>query len=499
MKRTAVVILSIILLLAFATPVFATPEADSFGAYKHVFIIGVDGAGGFFKKTGTPEFDRIFKDGAVTYTASAETVTVSAENWGAILCGVSYFVHGIDNGMASSNERSGNVKDPSVFSLARKAFPEAELASIVNWEPINHGIIEADIGVTKETRDTDEEVTDAICDYFNSGESPAVFFVQLDSVDGAGHGYGCESEEYLKQISVVDGLLGRIYDSICDNGLMEDGLFIVVSDHGHTPEGGHGGPSTTESEVTVAVAGKTVVGGSTLDDDVRNRDVAAITLYALGIDRPAHMTARIPANLFQNVSGEQRPADNDLREVISTRLPFLAPVSWGGFSLSLYLTALVCGLVVLLLAAAVAIRAAKKKHGKLGLLTFLLVLVSAVSGTYASRLFVIWNNLPLYGCIDAVFLLSVFGVLMAAVYAKNGFSFPKGKQLAGKVILSLFLAAAPYEVVVLIINTLIYHGTRPTYSITLSAFVQMAVVLAALVVIFVSLGHKARAADGEEA
>ena len=68
-----------------------------------------------------------------------------------------------------------------------------------------------------------------------------------------------------------------------------------------------------------------------------------------------------------------------------------------------------------------------------------------------------------------------------------------------KVILSLFLAAAPYEVVVLIINTLIYHGTRPTYAITLSAFVQMAFVLAALVVFFVSLGHKARAVDGVEA
>ncbi len=490
MKKSAAVLLALCLLFACALPVFAASEDDSFGAYKHVFIIGVDGAGGFFKQADTPEFDRIFADGAATYSAAAETVTVSAENWGAILCGVSCFVHGIDNGRAASQARVGDVENPTVFSLARRAFPDAELASFVNWEPINHGIIEDDIGVLKETRDTDEAVADAICDYFNNGGAPTVFFAQLDSVDGAGHGYGCESEEYLNRIAVVDGLVGNIYDAAAANGLMEDGLFIVVSDHGHTPAGGHGGTSVTEREVTVAVAGKTTVDGGTLDADTRNRDVAAITLYALGIDRPANMTARIPAALFRNVAGEERGVANDPRAFVNARLPFLAPVTWGSFSLSLYFTALACGLAVLLFAAAVAVRAAAKKHGWTGLCAFLCVLLCAVVGTYASRLFVLWDNLPLYACADAVFLLSVFGVLMAAAFAKNGFAFPKGKGLAGTVILSLFLAAAPYEIVLLVINTLIHHGGRPTYSVTLSAFVQMAVVLAALVVILAASGKK---------
>ncbi|MCR5041392.1 MAG: alkaline phosphatase [Clostridia bacterium] len=487
MKKTAAAIISILLLVTFALPAFAAQEDGTFGAYKHVFIIGVDGAGGFFRQADTPEFDRIFASGAVDYAASAETVTISAENWGAILCGVSSMAHGLDNGRVAAEERSGDVQYPSVFSLARKAFPDAELASFVNWEPINHGIIESDIGVIKETRDTDEEVADAICDYFNGGGAPTVFFVQLDSVDGAGHTYGCESEEYMSQISVVDGLLGRIYDSICANGLMEDGLFIVVSDHGHTPEGGHGGTSVTESEVTVAVAGKTADGSGALEDDVRNRDVAAITLYALGIDRPANMTAHIPAGLFLNVPGEKRSIGSDPREVISARLPFLAPVSWKDFGTTLYFASLACGLAVLLLAAVAAVFAARKKRGGFGLLTFLLVPAAAVVGTYASRLFVIWDNLPLYGCVDAVFLLSVAGLVMAAAYAKNGFAFPRGKRMAGTVILSLFLAAAPYEIVVLAVNTLIYHGTRPTFSITVSAFVQMAVALAALIVILARL------------
>lgn len=495
MKRIFPLLLALLFVFVCALPAAAAPAQESFGAYKHVFIIGVDGAGGFFDRANTPAFDRIFADGAVRLNARAEDVTVSAQNWGAILCGVSAFTHGIRNSTAAEIERSGDVENPTVFSLARKAFPEAELASFVNWEPINFGIIENDVGVLKERRDTDEAVTDAICDYFNNGGAPTLFFVQLDSVDGAGHSYGCDSAEYREQIHIVDGLLGRIYDAAAANGLMEDGLFMVVTDHGHTPEGGHGGTTQTESEVTVAAVGKTTVAGGALDEETRNRDVAAITLYALGIERPAHMTARIPANLFNGVEGEERSLGKDVREVINVRFPWIAPVTWNGFSLPLYTAAMICGAVVLLYAALAAVLAAAKKRGALGGIVFLCTALCAVLGTWASRLFVLWDNLPLYACADALFLMSVFGVLMCAVYANNGFALPKGKRLAGKVIQSLAIAAAPYEISVLVVNTLIYHGTKSTRSIVIAVFFQAAVLLAAITVIVVRLCRESKKDD----
>ena len=51
------------------------PETDppvpevvvSKGAYKHVVIIGMDGAGAFFKDTDTPRCDEIFRGQATTY------------------------------------------------------------------------------------------------------------------------------------------------------------------------------------------------------------------------------------------------------------------------------------------------------------------------------------------------------------------------------------------------------------------------------------------------
>ncbi len=323
MKKAIGILISLVMIFACVTPAFAADENGSFGAYKHVYIIGIDGAGRFFKDADTPNFDRIFEDGAVDYTARAETITTSAQNWGAILTGVSYLKHGLTNDITGAQERTSETEFPTVFTYARRAFPDAELASFVHWNNINFGIIENDIGVTKGCGG-DSEVTDMICDYFNAGNQPTLFFVQLDDVDHAGHESGSKSEEFIKAIEVADGYIGRIYDAIEANGMMEDGLFIVVADHGHTKNGGHGGPSMRETNVTIAAKGKTVVKGGSFDGISRNRDVSAIALYALGLEKPDHMSSRMPANLFRDVKGEARPVMNDFLDSFVSAFAWIA-------------------------------------------------------------------------------------------------------------------------------------------------------------------------------
>ena len=311
MKKIICVLLTLSLLLLSAAPAYAsgeTPEvrSDSFGAYKHVFIIGVDGAGRFFRDVDTPNFDRIFQNGVIDYTARAEMITVSAQNWGSILTGVSYLKHGLTNTITGEVERSSNTRYPSIFTYARQAFPDAVLAGFGNWSNINYGIIENDINVYKASATGDDNVTQMICDYLDAGNAPTLLFTQLDDVDHVGHDKGSKAAEYFEQIGIADGYIGRIYDAVERNGMLEDSLFIVVADHGHMIAGGHGGLTMRETQVTLAMSGKTVVSGGELDDDARNRDVAAIALYALGISRPDHMSARIPANAFENTAGEKR-------------------------------------------------------------------------------------------------------------------------------------------------------------------------------------------------
>ena len=141
------------------------------------------------------------------------------------------------------------------------------------------------------------------------GKAPTLMFVQLDDVDHAAHTYGGFSEEYYAAVEKMDVNLGRIYDAIESRGLMENSLFIVVADHGETA-GGHGGQTVEESSAVLAVAGKSVNKGL-LPEDVHNRDVSAIALYALGIEQPAAFISGVPAGLF-GTAREKTVAENPM-------------------------------------------------------------------------------------------------------------------------------------------------------------------------------------------
>ena len=127
-------------------------------------------------------------------------------------------------------------------------------------------------------------------------------FVQLDDVDHAAHTYGGFSDEYYAAVEKMDVYLGEIYDAIESKGLMRNSLFIVVADHGETTDG-HGGQTPEESAAVVAVAGHSV-NRTILAEGIRNRDVAAIVLHALGVALPEDeaFIAAVPSDLF----GESR-------------------------------------------------------------------------------------------------------------------------------------------------------------------------------------------------
>ena len=300
MKKFLALLLSALLLFSCAGVAFAAEGTDSFGAYEHVFIIGIDGLGAAFDKVDSPNFDRIFADNAYRHDAHTEYITTSAQNWGSILTGVSYDTHGFTNDWCEKNERDSSSPNNSIFYYARKAFPDAELISFNNWDAINHGIIENDLGVKKINRGTDPLVTDAIVRYFEKGNTPKLMFVQLDSVDHAAHTYGGYSKQYYSAAEKADVFLGDIYDAIDARGLMKDSLFILVADHGETTNG-HGGQTKDESSAILAVAGHSV-NQTVLNEDVHNRDVSAIALYALGIEQPEHFVSSVPEGLF----GESR-------------------------------------------------------------------------------------------------------------------------------------------------------------------------------------------------
>ena len=69
MKKGLSILLCLTLLFSLCAVSVAAVDNGSFGAYDHVFIIGVDGAGPAFSQVESPCFDAIFGDFAYRHDA----------------------------------------------------------------------------------------------------------------------------------------------------------------------------------------------------------------------------------------------------------------------------------------------------------------------------------------------------------------------------------------------------------------------------------------------
>ncbi len=271
--------------------------------YKHVIVIGVDGAGNFFNKSETPNIDKIFENGAVTYYALTENPSISAQCWGSLMHGVTNNVHGLTNAIVESTPYPTDSKFPSFFKVVRENDKDAKMGSLSNWNPINVGIVEDGLGVYKYGGVNDKTICDAVCTYV-SANAPKLVFVQFDEADGTGHSVGYDTPSHYAKIKEIDGYIGKIYEAYEQKGIIDETLFIVTADHGGNGTS-HGGYTDGEKYIMFAAAGKTVEKGTI--GEMAIRDTASIVLHAFGYEQPESWTSRVPSGLFKGVTAGERP------------------------------------------------------------------------------------------------------------------------------------------------------------------------------------------------
>ena len=284
--------------------------------FGHVIIFGVDGGGHFFREADTPEFDRIFENGAVTYGAITSFPSISAECWSSMMTGVSPLLHGRTNDMLGREAYPADSPFPTLYKRILSVYPGAEIAAYCDWTPLIYGLIEEGLGV-KTLSLRDNELMEPVTQYIKE-KKPDFLFIHSDSVDHAGHSCGYGTPEHIRQISIVDGYIGRVYDALTEAGMAEDTLFIAVCDHGGTcvprPEGGfcggHGGWTEGERKITVGICGRGI--RKTQIEHMNIRDIASIVLWAFGIKAPEFdmdgWTSQIPEGLLT----EDTPAYRDI-------------------------------------------------------------------------------------------------------------------------------------------------------------------------------------------
>lgn len=274
--------------------------------YDRVIIFGVDGAGALIREGNTPNFNKIFSNGKITYEARATVPTVSAPGWGAVFYGVPGHIHGMDNGFAEAIQKNNKLY-PSIFKLTKEAYPDADVASFTNWKAHNWGMIERDCGIfmypNDQTEPTKEEIVEHIATYLEETD-PKLLFVFFGDLDTYLHNKGFGSKEYFEEMTRTDIQIGRVYDELVKRGLLENSLILFITDHGGTG-GTHGGDSDSETAITFAAAGPRLDTQGVIED-MEIQDVAAIVLYALGIEQPENQTGRVPKGIFPGVGGGKR-------------------------------------------------------------------------------------------------------------------------------------------------------------------------------------------------
>ena len=266
---------------------------------RHVLVIGVDGVR--FDLLGadvTPVIWGFGRDGFLTPVVVDETTpTWSGPCWAAIATG-----HGVDGHGITGNDLTGHrlAEHPDFVTVATKADLPTLLA-VSGWPPLalaeDGGPLFAEasrrefVAVADKSLAAwdaaDETITELAAKILAGDEpkgpkGPRMSFVYLGAVDFAGHATGAGSA-YRSAARAADRRVGRLLAAVRSRPsfAQEGWTIVVVTDHGHLDQGGHGGREPEVATAWAAAAGPGIrPGGPALI--TRQTQVAPLALAALG-------------------------------------------------------------------------------------------------------------------------------------------------------------------------------------------------------------------------
>lgn len=194
---------------------------------------------------------------------TVELPTVSGPSWTTLLTGTTQEIHRvIDNDFTNHNL----IQASDLLTQAALLHPEITTYAAAGWPPL---IDPNDLGPIIRTRIEDQargkhfifirdgetygyeridaEVAEHAMSTINS-ITPDLSFVYFCGADEAGHLYGTIEGPYFEAIARIDSYVDKLYECIKQRNINfgENWLIIIVTDHGHRDEGGHGGDSPQE-------------------------------------------------------------------------------------------------------------------------------------------------------------------------------------------------------------------------------------------------------------
>jgi predicted AlkP superfamily pyrophosphatase or phosphodiesterase len=264
------------------------------GATPKVLLVGWDGVRpDILREVPTPVLDALAENGAFSENAETARPTVSGPCWSSILTGVWPEKHNVQ-----SNDFSSNLYEayPDFFTRIEAIHPELNTFVVADWLPLvaedAGGPLVSDAIDHKVVLDGYElgwlEADSVSVDYALEelgNDDPDILFVYIGSPDEISHHIGGIGAEYRDAIATADRHLGRLMEGIKARRSFpqEDWLVLVITDHGRTEGGGHGGETPEETTIFYLASGPSAqVGTPTGSPSVV--DLAATAFAHLGID-----------------------------------------------------------------------------------------------------------------------------------------------------------------------------------------------------------------------
>ncbi len=259
----------------------------------HVLVIGVDGVR--FDLLGPGTTPAIWALGQAGFLApvriDAATPTWSGPCWATIATGVAVAEHGI-----TGNDLTGHrlADHPDFVTRATRAGLSTLLA-VSGWPPLalseDGGPLFAEatrreFAAVTETSlvawDTADEATTELAGRIVAEDGPRLSFVYLGAVDVTGHIAGAGAV-YRAAALAADRRVARLLAAVRSrpSQAQENWTVVVVTDHGHLDQGGHGGREPEVATAWAAAAGPGIRPGAP-PLITRQAQVAPLVLDAAG-------------------------------------------------------------------------------------------------------------------------------------------------------------------------------------------------------------------------
>lgn len=273
-----------------------------------LIFIGVDGLASYvMPQAKTPVIDSLMQHGSYTLKKRSVMPSKSAINWSSIFTGAPTEMHGYTKWGSKTPEipspiLNANGHYPTVYSLMQEQRPGDVTACLYDWDGIKYVIDSAavtNIGQTPEPQMYDSlttRLTDMSIQYIRD-RRPTFLSIIYGNVDEQGHLHGWGSPEQIASIEDVDRNIGRLLQTLKDEGLAEETIVIVSADHGGIDKK-HGGITLEELETPFVISGPGVRADGEYPELMMQYDTAATMAYILGLDRPQCMFGRPMTQVF---------------------------------------------------------------------------------------------------------------------------------------------------------------------------------------------------------